>query len=162
MVVAQLGEPGFDPPKKVKIIFVQGNQGIASTSGGTITCWDGWFKKHPDDTGAVIHELCHVVQRYTRPNTPVWVTEGIADYVRWYCFEPVEKHPHRDPSHAKYTDSYQTTAQFFDWIVRTKDKKFIQRLNAAARAGNYAKDRFKDYTDSSLDDLWDEYVRTWK
>ena len=42
-------------------------------------------------TQETIHELCHVVQSYPNGN-PLWVTEGIADYVRWAIYE---KKPHQ-------------------------------------------------------------------
>ena len=91
-IVEFLDSPGFEPPKKTKIVFKKMN-GVAFTAGGTITCSAKWFTDHPDDVGAVIHELCHVVQGYRKKQPPGWVTEGIADYVRWFNFEPKEKHP---------------------------------------------------------------------
>jgi hypothetical protein len=46
--------------------------------------------------GCVVHELCHVLQNYRqvlRVNpqatlSPAWVTEGLADYIRWFLYEP--------------------------------------------------------------------------
>ena len=39
--------------------------------------------------------MVHVIQNYPVGAGPVWVTEGIADYLRWAIFEgkPVEKFP---------------------------------------------------------------------
>ena len=136
MIVKHLGEDGFTPPEKTKIVFKKMN-GVAYTAGDTITCSAKWFTDHPDDVGAVIHELCHVVQGYRSKQPPSWVTEGIADFVRWFNFEPEKRHPQiRNPDKAKYIDSYQTTAAFFDWIVKNKDPQFVTRLNAAARTAN--------------------------
>ena len=39
-----------------------------------------WFKKRPEDTGALIHELAHVIQSYPK-YYPVWLVEGIADCI---------------------------------------------------------------------------------
>ena len=110
----------------------------------------------------MIHELCHVVQAYGHKKVPGWVTEGIADYVRWFKFEPAERRPHPNPDTAKYTDGYQTTAAFFDWIVRTKNKSFVQRLNAAARNGKYSDDLFRQYAKKPLDELWAEFIGSLK
>ncbi len=157
LILDDLGAPGFKPPDKTKITFKKMN-GIAYTSGSGITCGAAWFTEHPDDYGAVIHELCHVVQAYHRP-VPGWVTEGIADYVRWFHWEPANRRPRiRNPERAKYTDSYQTTAAFFDWIVRTKDKTFINRLNAAARKGDYEAELFEKFAGKPVDVLWSEFV----
>ena len=105
--------------------------GIAYTSGTTITCAEAWFTAHPDDYGAVIHELCHVVQAYGRPGAPGWVTEGIADYVRWFVYEPAERHPRPNPDRAKYTDSYRTTGAFLNYVIQTHDKDLARKFNAA-------------------------------
>jgi hypothetical protein len=162
MVVKLLDAKGFIPPKSVKIVFVN-DDGIAYSSGDTITCSAKWFTDHPEDVGAVVHELAHVVQGYYKHNPPGWVTEGIADYVRWFNYEPENRHPKLDdPDNAKYTDSYQRTAAFFDWIVKNKDPQFVTRLNDAARRGKYKPELFKKYAGKPLDDLWAEFVKSQK
>jgi hypothetical protein len=161
MICGQFASPGYRPPTAVKIVFVDGD-GIAYTSGSRITCCAGWFRRHPDDLGAVIHELCHVVQGYGERPAPGWVTEGIADYVRWFKYEPANRRPQVNPETAKYTDGYQTTAAFFDWIVRTKSKSFVRRLNAAAREGKYGDDLFRQYAGKPLDELWAEFLGSLK
>jgi hypothetical protein len=86
--------------------------------------------------------MCHVVQAYrSRENRPPgWVVEGVADYVRWFVYEPENKRPRvRNPDRAKHTDSYQTTAAFFNWIVKTKDKTFVKRLNLGRSSRTSAK-----------------------
>jgi hypothetical protein len=43
----------------------------------------------PDEFAMLIHELTHVIQQY--PHSPIkrgWVTEGIADYVRFFHYQP--------------------------------------------------------------------------
>jgi hypothetical protein len=158
-IVKQLGGPYAHRPLSVTIAF-RDEPGVAGTSGTHIGCSSRWFSEHPDDYGALIHELCHVVQAYGHPNVPGWVTEGIADYVRWFNYEPPARHPRPDPETAKYTDGYQTTAAFFDWIVRTKNKSFVQRLNSAARNGKYSDDLFRQYAHKPLDDLWEEFIES--
>jgi len=161
MLASLLGTPNFRQPLSVKMTF-KSEPGVAGTVGTNIIGSAEWFKEHPDDYGALIHELCHVVQAYGDKKVPGWVTEGIADYVRWFKFEPAKSRPHVDPDTAKYTDGYQTTAAFFDWIVRMKDKSFVQHLNAAARNGKYSDDLFREYAHKPLDELWKEYVDSLK
>jgi len=161
MILEHLGSPGFEPPTKVRLIFKRG-KGIAATSGDVITCMEGWFHAHPDDYGAVVHELCHVVQAYGGKPVPGWVTEGIADYVRWFNYEPANRRPRVDPARAKYTQGYQVTAAFFDWIVRTKDKTFVNRLNDAARKGQYKPELFGEYAGKPVDALWAEFIESVK
>ena len=160
-IVRQLGAPNTGEPLPVTITFYKG-RGIAATSGNHIGCNADWFLKHPDDQGALIHELCHVVQDYNGARVPSWVTEGIADYVRWFKYEPKDHRPRVNPDRANYTDSYQTTAAFFDWIVRKKYRLFVKRLNAAARDNEYSDDLFRKYAHQPLDKLWEEYVESLK
>lgn len=158
LILKNLGGEGFDPPKKTKIVFKK-MSGVAYTGGSTITCSAKWFTDHPDDVGAVIHELCHVVQQYRKNSPPGWVTEGIADYVRWFQFEPENRRPKiRNLGKAKYTDSYQTTAAFFDWIVKKKDPQFILKLNAESRSGKYKEDLFEKFAGKPVAELWTEFI----
>ena len=161
MILGHLASDGFVPPTQVKIVF-KNMDGVAYTSDRTITCAVGWFKAHPDDAGAVIHELCHVVQAYGSRRVPGWVTEGIADYVRWFDYEPESRRPRVNPRRAKYTDSYQTTAAFFDWIVKSRDKTFITRLNTACRSGNYKVELFQEFAGKPVDGLWAEFIDSLK
>ena len=108
-------------------------RGIASTTKDTINISAGFVKQHPDDFGMVLHELTHVIQAY--PNyDPVWLVEGIADYVRyWHCEPGVREFPITEKSN--YTDSYGTTARFLAWVAVTKDSRIVKKLNQALRDG---------------------------
>ena len=101
-----------------------------------------------------------MVQNYGGQPVPGWVTEGIADYVRWFCYEPPSRRPRVNPRRAKYTDGYRTTAALFDWIVRTKSSSFVRRLNEAARTGKYSDALFQHYAGRPLDDLWAEFIES--
>jgi hypothetical protein len=162
MIVKLLDEKDFNPPEKTTIVFKK-MKGVAYSAGNTITCSAAWFTEHPDDVGAVVHELAHVVQGYHKRQPPGWVTEGIADYVRWFNFEPENRHPRvGNLRKAKYTDSYQTTAAFFNWIVKNKDPQFVTKLNAEARQGKYKPELFQKFTEKSVDELWGEFVQSQK
>jgi len=159
-VAEMLASDGLNPSREMKLVFQPGG-GIGATSGSTTFISAVWIKNHPDDFGMVIHEMTHVIQCYPNPN-PLWVTEGVADYVRWFNFEPEGRHPRPNPQQAKYTDSYQTTAAFFAWIVKSHDKDFIRKLNAAMRQSKYSNDLFKQSTGKTVDELWREYIGTLK
>ena len=159
LICRQLASPSFRPPAKVRLI-VEPRKGVAATSGAVIRCSAAYFQTHPDDLGAIVHELCHVVQAYGKNRVPGWVTEGIADYVRWFCYEPPERRPRINPQRAKYTDGYRNTAAFFDWIVRSKNPSFVRRLNEAARDNRYSERLFQQYAGRPLDPLWSEFLRS--
>jgi hypothetical protein len=90
-------------------------------------------------------------------NPGSWLTEGIADFVRYAGYEPETRPPRIDPDKAKYTDSYKTTAAFLRWIAKNYDKEFVKKINLALRDGKYNVNLFKDYTGKSIDDLWKEF-----
>jgi hypothetical protein len=140
----------------VTIVFKNNRPGVAATGGSTITISADWVRKHPDDFGMVVHELTHVIQRYP-PNKAGWLVEGIADYVRYFHFEPGKKFAPLDPVKASYRQGYGTTARFLDWLERRKPG-IVRRLNGALREGRYDDGLFQEYGGKPLDDLWREFV----
>ena len=158
-----LKSDGFTPPSEVKIVFKKDMKGVAYTSGNVITIAGKWVHKHPDDYGMVVHELTHVVQSYRRtPRDAGWVVEGMADYVRFFKYEPDADLGPVNTDKAGYRDGYRTAAKFLDWIVKTHDKDIVGKLNQALRKSEYKEGLFKDATGKSLDDLWDEFVDSMK
>jgi hypothetical protein len=156
-----LTSDGFTPPDTVKLLFKKDMEGVAFTSGTTITIAADWVKKHPDDFGMVIHELTHVVQSYPE-NGASWLVEGIADHMRFFHFEPKTKLDPPRNAKASYRDGYQTTAQFLAWIERHHDKEIVRKLNAALRRGRYRDELFKRHTKRSLDQLWADFIASVK
>ncbi len=154
-----LPSDGFAPPLEVKLVFKKDMKGVAGTSAGVISIAANWVKQHPDDYGMVIHELTHIVQAYPKAD-PGWLTEGIADYVRLFHFEPQAKLNGIDPERQSYRDGYRTSASFLAWIERTHDKDIIRKLNAAMRSSRYRYDLFRQYTGHSLDRLWADFLES--
>jgi multidrug efflux pump subunit AcrB len=128
---------------------------VAGTSGDRIAISADWVKAHPDDFGMVIHELTHVVQGYPKYD-PVWLVEGIADYVRYWHFEPGRK-PRVEPKKRSYREGYGTAAAFLAWMEKTHDKEIVPKLNRALRAGTYRDELLKEYTGKGLDELWRDF-----
>lgn len=160
-IVALLGAQNSKPPAKITLVTDFNYKGVAATSGTTIAMSPEWIRKHPDDLGMVVHEMTHVVQGY--PNyDPVWLVEGIADWVRWFNFEPVSKRPHPNPDKATARDSYRTTGAFLDWALNKYDKDLVKKLNAALKAGTYKEVMWQTLTGKTLDDLNTEWIAALK
>lgn len=155
-LVMMLDGDDFTPAEKITLIFKK-IDGVAFASGRSITISEDWIKRQPGDLGMVVHELIHVVQSY-RSRVPGWVTEGIADYIRFFQYEPGKVGVRVNPDRHKYTDSYRITACFFDWIVRTKNPDFIYQLNIICRRGGYNAETFTKLTGQTVDELWAEYT----
>ncbi len=162
-IVAMLPSEGFVAPTSITIVFDPKYDGVAATSGDRIVCSTKWFKERPEDLGAIVHELVHVVQHYGEGDRPGWLTEGIADHIRWFNYEPETARPHPNPAKAKYSDSYRTSAAFLDWTQKTYDKDLVVKLNAACREARYSDDLWKQYTGKTLEALgaeWKQNLQT--
>jgi len=156
-IAGRLKSDGFTPSADVTLVFKKDMEGVAGTLRNRITIASAWVKQHPEDKGMVIHELTHVIQAYP-PSRDGWLVEGIADYIRFYQFEPQTKLTLRNPERANYREGYRTAAMFLDWAQRTYDAHLVDTLNAALREGRYRPDLFEKSTSKSLDALWAEFV----
>jgi hypothetical protein len=152
-VLAFEGEPKHG---EIKIVIRKDMKGVAATSGGTINVAASYVLRHPDDDGMIVHELVHVVQAYPNPD-PGWLTEGIADYVRYWHYEPGRR-SFRITDRSSYRDAYGTTARFLAWLQVTKDDKIVHKLDAAMRKGEYRRELFQEVAGAPLDEVWAEFV----
>ncbi len=165
-LVALLPSKDYQPPAKMFLQFKDDMKGVpAYAAGDRISLNAPWFRQNlkGEAKGCVVHEMTHVVQNYwiasrvkDAKRAPGWVTEGISDYVRWFLYEPQSRGAEitaRNVDQAKYDDSYRVSANFLDWVVRTKDKDLIQKLNASAREGRYTEAGWKEWTGSTLEEL---------
>ncbi len=153
-----LRSDGYQPPRVIRMSLKDDVDVPAYAGGGRITGSVKWFKEHPDDVGAMIHETTHIVQNYRgrRNPNPGWLVEGVADYVRFVLYEP-ENIGGLDPERAKYDDSYRVTARFLDHIVKKYDADFVLKLNRAMREGKYSDDLFKEATGKTKEELGAEW-----
>jgi hypothetical protein len=163
-----LASDGFTAPKKFKIT-IKPMDGVAATSDTDVEVSEEWIKgqiRKPEwneAIGSVIHELVHVVQQYGGKRNPGWMVEGIADYFRWFHYEPAAHHPKlsaRRAARARYSDSYQTTAGFLEYVAKTHDHEFVVKMNAAMRQGRYSPDLWAEFTGMTVQELWSEYVKS--
>ncbi len=160
IIADMLQTQGFVPATEVKLVFKKDMKAPASTSGNTISISATHVKQHRGDYGMVVHELVHVLQRYPKFNKDNWwLVEGIADYIRFYRYEPKTHLPRINFEKASYQDGYKTSARFLAWIEQRRDKKIITQLNQALRNGEYRPELFQGWTGKSVDDLWSDFRR---
>jgi Peptidase of plants and bacteria len=156
-IAQALQSDGFTPPSAVKLVFKKDMAGVAYTSGKTITIAAAWVQKHPNDYGLVVHELTHVVQSYRRAGRDTgWLVEGIADYIRFFQYEPGKLGP-INARRARYDGGYRVTAAFLAYVTEKYDKEIVRKLNAALRAGAYKEDLFKECTGKAVKELDEEW-----
>lgn len=161
MICDELKSDGFTPRTVVTMNLKTDYKGVAATSGGRITGSVKFFKDHPDDVGAMVHEAAHVVQSYRTRGNPGWLVEGIADYVRFYRFEPDKQKPPR-PERARYDGSYRVTARFLNFVAEKYDKELVRKLNKAMREGEYKPEIWKVLTKKSVEELGEEWKESLK
>ncbi len=159
MICDELKADGYTPPMRITMTLKKDEKGVAYASGTRIVGGVGYFEKHKDDVGAFVHETAHCVQQYKGRNNPGWLVEGVADYVRFFKYEPNKPKP-LAPERAKYDGSYRTTAAFLEYVVATHDKEAVRKLNAAMRQGKYTPDLWKDITGKTVEDLGRDWQRS--
>lgn len=172
-ITALICVPGFPPPDKMTLRLqegeiVPGNRGIpAFAAGGNIVVSSDFLRSEAggEAIGCVIHEIVHVAQTshwgpQNHGRVPTWVVEGVADYVRWFLFEP-ESHGAviQQPEDARYDASYRITANFFDWVIRNHIKDLPRKLNATFSTG-YEASLWREWSGKSVQELAAEWKKS--
>ena len=157
-IAEMLKQEGFTPPQEIHVVFKKDMDGVAHTIRNKIVIAGNWVKQHPEDTGMVVHELAHAVQAYPRGG-PFWLVEGIADYIRFYKYEPKTRLRGINPERQSYRDGYRTSAQFVAWLEKT-NPGIVQKINEAIRKQEYQNVMIRETTGKSVEQLWDEFVQT--
>ncbi len=91
------------------------------------------------------------------------MTEGIADYIRWFLYDPQRHGPdegglkRQNLDRVRYNSSYRVTANFFNYVVEKYDRKLITKLNSAARQGKYVEELWKEWTGKTVQELGAEW-----
>ncbi|HTU92897.1 MAG TPA: basic secretory protein-like protein [Gemmataceae bacterium] len=158
MINEELKDERFQPPRRVRMRIRKMN-GVAYASGGQITGSASYFKDHPKDIGAMVHETVHIVQSYRVRGNPGWLVEGIADYVRFFKYDPGNL-GRINPRRARYDGSYRVTAAFLAYLTEKYDKDIVRKLNKMMREGEYKKEAFQKWTGKTLEQLGAEWRAT--
>ena len=168
-IIQLLASEGYEAPRNVQIVFSADMKGVAATGGTRVSCAAKWYRQNlqGEGKGSIVHELVHVVQQYglSRRNpkatpTPGWVTEGLADFVRWFLYEPQSHGAELGKNalaKARYDASYRTTANFLNWVTTKYDPQLVTHLNAAARAGTYTEAFWQQRTGHAVQELADAW-----
>ena len=160
---ALLYSPGFITPNKVNVVYRGGPNvtPVAANGGGVMTVNIAWARAHPEDTPLTVHEVAHTIQSMSAYN-PVWLIEGVADYIRWAKYEPQNFKVQINPDKANYTDSYRTTGAFLAWCELHYDSRLVTKLNNDIRFGNYKPEKWKEYTGKDVETLWKEFLTAYR
>ncbi len=158
-LLERLENPDKRAPREVRIVFESRMRVPAYAHGNEVTVSARWLREHPDDIGMLAHELTHVVQAY--PNgEPGWFTEGFADYTR-LLYGPKEQPnwslPEKLTAEQSYTDSYRTTARFFQWLDE-KHPGVLDQLHRKMQRVEFKVEDFTELTGKFVDELWKECV----
>ncbi|MDB5291947.1 MAG: hypothetical protein JWL69_3188, partial [Phycisphaerales bacterium] len=169
IIVEMLPSDDYTAPVKFTLVIENPGRGVAATGGTKIMCAAPWFRRNlkGEAVGAVVHEMVHVVQQYGRARRnnpdavrpPGWLVEAMADYIRWFKYEPQSHGADRvrDPANAKYDSPYRVGANFLNFVTDKYDKEIVKQLNAAMRQGKYSDELWKKYTGKTADELGQEW-----
>lgn len=149
--------------KDVLFVVDTAYKAVAEASGNRILFSAGYMKAHPTDIDVVTHETMHIVQGYGYSAGPVWLTEGIADYVRYkYGVDNIgSKWSLPDyTTKQNYTNSYRITARFFAWLEKNVKPGLISTLDTELRAHTYTDKSWANLTGKTLDELWADYGKS--
>lgn len=136
--------------------------GVAEAGGNRVRISSNWLKSHPDDFDLVTHEVMHLVQAYPDNAGPWWITEGIADYIRYIYGCDNAKGGWaltKFDDEQRFDKGYRITARFFLWIERKKSPGLIKKLDFAMRDNSYSDRIWKKETGKTVEDLWAEYAK---
>ena len=138
--------------------------GIAGTSNDRVVFSTKYMTRHPGDIDIVTHEVMHIVQAYGRKSgMPGWLTEGIADYVRYAYGVENSGAGWKLPDFSEkqnYQNSYRITARFFAWLEQSGYKGIVRKLDQVGRDKTYENGAiWKKLTGKTIDELWTDYSK---
>lgn len=175
-IVELIAIPGKTPPAPKAFTIelregqiIPGRDGIPGFASGDRIVVSSKFMRDQmkgESLGCLIHEMVHIVQfgagQRAHRSVPVWFYEGATDYIRWFLFEP-EKNGAviRNPDRVNHNDSYRTTANFMDWVIKHHEKDLMAKAHIAIHEG-YSDDLWEKWTGkpvAELDKEWKDYLR---
>lgn len=164
-IVAMLPSDGFTAPAHFQLT-IQPMDGVAYTTDTNIFASSSWCSAQMkgEAVGSIVHELVHVAQQYHSDNAPGWLVEGMADYIRWFRYEPqshgadlVWMRHHGSSFSPHYNDSYRISANFLNWTAEKYDPNIVAEVGAAMRQDKYSDDVWKQHTGKTAEELGAEW-----
>ncbi|RAJ37482.1 basic secretory protein-like protein [Pedobacter cryoconitis] len=148
--------------KEVTFVIDTTYKGVAATQGTIVAFSPVWFRQHPGDIDVVTHEVMHIVQNYGSNAGPWWITEGIADYVRYQYGVDNAGAKWTLPDYKSgqnYDNGYRITARFLAWLEKHEHQGIVKNLDQQMRAHTYKEEFWKTQTTKTLPELWAAYVQ---
>ena len=162
-IVALLPSPGFTAPAHYTIT-VKNMDGVAYTTDSHVSVSKKWIQDemNREAVGSLVHESVHVVQQYNPGAAPGWLVEGMADYVRWFLYEPQSHgadivYMRHMGKNFRYDNSYRISANFLNWVTEKYDTNVVTEVNAVLRGDKYIDDFWKQHTGKTLQELGAEW-----
>jgi hypothetical protein len=149
-IAVVLGTAKAKRPKQLTVRF-KDMDGVAFWDGKAITVSTRYASKHPDDVLLIVHELTHVLQGYRK--IPSWMTEGIADYVRFGLAEEGKFGIRIDPARNKPRDSYRVTG----YLILQAEKRhpgLVKKLHLAGVSGGDVEQVWSAHCGQTIDETW--------
>lgn len=165
-LVEMLPSENYAAPEEFSIVFKANMDGVAFASGRQITAAGPWYRRNLEGEakGSIVHEMVHIVQQYRRTRrgnrNPGWMVEGLADYIRWFQYEPEQNRPRINPARSNYDDSYRTSAAFLNFAVEQYGDELIPKFNAHMREGTYNDGLWKEFTGKSAEEIWADFANS--
>jgi len=154
----------FNPDAQKSLYFIidPTYDGAAYAISNVVVYSYNFMKNNPNDIDIVTHEIMHHIQAYQGGIAPGWLSEGIADYVRYaYGLNNASSGwslPNYSSNH-NYTDAYRVTARFLAWIEKHVKPGFVQATDKAIRNKTYTEGFWKSTTGKTVDELWAQYAQ---
>jgi len=155
-----LRSPNYTPSDKIHIYFDPNYNGVAYAEywNNRIVGSVDYYRSHQSDVGSMIHEMVHVIQNYNG-NTPSWIWEGVADYIRYFVYTwEGDKKPGKPSASQSYRDGYGTSAYFMNYVKTKVRDDMVYYVNKDAREGTYADTIWPRLTGKTLDQLWNDML----
>ncbi|MBE8713601.1 basic secretory protein-like protein [Sphingobacterium hungaricum] len=152
----------FNPNAQKSLYFIVDPtyDGVAYAIGKVVVYSYNYMQSNPKDIDVVTHEIMHHIQAYSG-GAPGWLSEGIADYVRYaYGLDNAGAGwslPNFQ-SNQSYTDAYRVTARFLAWIEKHVKPGFVKDVDQAIRNKTYTEAFWQANTGKNVDDLWAKYA----
>ncbi|MCC7478889.1 hypothetical protein IT575_10570 [bacterium] len=159
LIYAQLVSPRAAHPESIELVFYRREDGsIAYAAGGRIHINCDYVEDHLDDIGMPIHELVHIIQAYSGGDCPGWLTEGIADWVRYFWYEKKTLADYAGHDPGNYDSGYGQSARFLEWLRLNRNPQIVPLLNSALREQSYGPDTIKSLCGADVETLWKDYL----
>ncbi len=107
----------------------------------------------------IAHELVHVAQAYPEGTPPIWLVEGIADYLRYYVLFPTDPGRFFDPDKESWHEGYSPSAGLIDW-AETRRPGTLAAINTAMHAGDDGGAAFALAAGLTPAAAWRAYLKT--